>query len=67
MIVKLRRLNVGLDHLSRIENGEENMDEGFPDMHLFAIRIANEHFTDIIQFLSTGIAPEGYTTQKGRN
>ena len=34
VIVKLGRLNVGPDHLSRIETGEEptNLEEGLPDM-----------------------------------
>jgi len=40
------------------------MDEGFLDVKLFSMRITDEHFADIIQFFSTGIALEGYTTQK---
>ena len=37
IIVKPRWLNVGLDHLSCIEIGEEptNIDDGFPDVQLF--------------------------------
>jgi hypothetical protein len=37
VIVKLGKLNVGPDHLSRITNGEEptNLEEKFPDAHLF--------------------------------
>lgn len=65
MIGKLERLNVGPDHLSQIENGEEptNIDEGLLDAQLFPVRVASEHFAENIQFLSTGIAPEGYMTQ----
>ena len=37
IIVKLGRLNVGPDHLSRIEKGEEptNIEDGLPDAQLF--------------------------------
>lgn len=50
MIVKPGRLNVGLDHLSRIENEEEpiNINEGLPDAQLFAVRDVDENFVDII-------------------
>lgn len=58
-------LDVGPDHLSWIENDEEptSIDEGLPDAHLFVVRVADEHFADIIQFMSTGTTHEGYTTQ----
>jgi len=66
VIVKTGWLNVGLDHLSRIENNEEptNIDEGLPDTQLFVVRVVDEHFADIIYFLFAGVAPEGYTTQQ---
>ena len=37
IVVKSRRLNVGLDHLSHVENGEEptNIDDGL-QMHNFS-------------------------------
>lgn len=56
MIVKPGTLNVGRDHLSKIEIGEEptNLEEGLLDAQLFIVHIANDHFVDIIQFLSTG-------------
>lgn len=65
MIVKLGMLNDGPDHLSRIENNEEpiNIDEGLLDVELFVVRFVNEHFVDIIYFLSISVAPEGYKTQ----
>ena len=59
VIVKPGRLNVGQNHLSRIENGGEptNLEEGLPDAHLYAVRITDIHFEDIIHFLTTGTAP----------
>lgn len=66
MILKPRWLNVGPDHLSRIEIGEDptNLEEGLLDVKLFVVCIANDHFADIIQFLTTGITLEGYSTQQ---
>ena len=48
--MKSRGLNVGLDHFSRIKNGDEptNLDEGLPNAQLFAVRVTDEHFADII-------------------
>jgi hypothetical protein len=62
-VVKPRRLNVGLDHLSRITNGEEpsNLEDNFPDAQLFSVQIADEYFVDIIEFLSTRFAPREFT------
>ena len=53
------RLNVRLDHLSRIEIGEEptSIEDNLPDVQLFTIRVADDHFMDVIQFLATGMAP----------
>jgi len=64
--VKPNRLNVGPNHLSRIESGEEpsNLKEWFPDTQLFMVHVANYHFFDIIQFITTGMVPEGYITQQ---
>lgn len=66
--VTLKRgmLNARLDHLSRIETVEEpnNLEEGFPDAQLFVVRIADDHFADIIHFLTTGMALEGYKSQQ---
>lgn len=69
VIVNPERLNVGLDHLSWIEIGEEqsNLEEGLLDVHLFAIHLVDRHFVDIIHFLSTGMAFEGYTKIKRNN
>ena len=44
IIVKLGRLNLGPDHLSRLESGEEpiSLDEGLPDAQLFSIQMVDE-------------------------
>ena len=54
MIVKPGRLNAGPDHLSRIETGEEptSLEEGMPNAQLFVVHVTDDHFSDIIQFLS---------------
>jgi len=60
--VKPNNFNVRLNHLSWIENGEgpTNMEEQLPDTQFFNVRVVDEHFVDIINFLSTGIAPKAY-------
>jgi len=57
-VVKLGCLNAGPDHLSQIENGEKptNVEEGLPDAQLYAVRVADGRFEDIIHFLTTRIA-----------
>jgi hypothetical protein len=44
VIVKPGKLNAGLDHLSRITNGEEptNLEGNFPDAQLFSVQIDDE-------------------------
>ena len=66
VIVKPCELNIGPDHLSRIVIGEEpnNLEEGLSYAQLFMVCVADEHFFDIIQLLTTGMAPRGYTTQQ---
>jgi len=66
VIVKPRRLNAGSDHLLQIETGEEpnDLEEGLPDVQIFAVHVADNHFVDIIHFLAMGMAPEGYTSQQ---
>ena len=58
---------MGVDHLSRIESGEEptNMEDNLPDMQLFAVTIMddqNKDFNAAIHFLSRGYALEGFST-----
>ena len=64
IVVKPARLNAGLDHLSRIENGEEpnNIDYGFPDEQLFHVDIIDYHYAPIIPFLATSVSLEDMST-----
>jgi hypothetical protein len=59
VIVKPGKLNAGLEHLSRVTNGEEpmNLEDNFPNAHLFSIQIVDDYFAEIIQYLRTGTAP----------
>jgi hypothetical protein len=63
IIVKPGRMNKVHDHLSRLEHGEEptSLEDTLPDAQLLAIRKIDDHFTDIVEFLSTGMAPSEYT------
>jgi hypothetical protein len=69
VIFKLGKLNVELDHLSRITNGEEptNLEDKFPDANLFSVQVADEYFADIIQYLSTGTGPQEFNTTQKKN
>jgi hypothetical protein len=69
VIVKLWKLNVGYDHLSRVTNGEEpaKLEEIFLDAQLFSVHITDEYFTNIIQYLSTMIAPQEYNIVQKKN
>ena len=67
VIVKPGRLNVGPDHLWRIESGEEPtiLEDNLPDAQLFAVTMMedyNKEFNVVIQFLSTGYVVEGLST-----
>ena len=64
VIVKPDRLNVGPDHLSMIESGEEptNLEDNLPDAQLFAFTVVDKTFEAITHLLSTGYVLEGFTT-----
>ena len=66
IIVKPGRLNVGPDHLFRIELGEElsSLEDCLLDAQLFSIQIVDDHFQDIIQFLTTKTTPKPYTMKQ---
>jgi hypothetical protein len=62
-MVKRGRMNKGPDNLSRLEHGEEptSLEDTLPNGKLLAIRKIYDHFTEIVQFLSIGMAPSDYT------
>ena len=66
VVVKPRRLNIGPNHLSRIETEEEpiNIEDNLLDAQLFTIIVADDHFIDIIQFMAIGMAPTDYTMKQ---
>ena len=57
-------MNVGPDHLSRIESGEEPsiLEDSLPDVQLFLVTVVGKKIEAIFHLLSTGYAPEGFTT-----
>jgi hypothetical protein len=69
VIVKPRKMNTGLDHISRVTNGEEptNLEDNFPDAQLFSFQVADECFADIIELLSTGTVPQYFNTAHKKN
>jgi len=54
VILKPGKLNAGPDHLSRIMTGEDagNLYDILPDAHLFSFQMVDDHFAEIVQFLS---------------
>jgi transposase InsO family protein len=56
-------MNKGPGHLSRLEHGEEptSLEDTLPYAQLLAIKKVNDQFIEIVQFLSTGMAPREYT------
>jgi hypothetical protein len=52
-------LNAGLGHLSRILTGEDacNLHDNFPYAQLFAVRMVDDYFADIVEFLNTCASP----------
>jgi len=63
VIVKPRKLNASPDHLSRLESREGgNIDDSLLDAQLFSIRMVDDHFWVVIQFLNTKVSPAEYTT-----
>jgi len=62
-IVKLGKLNAGLDHLSWILTWEDagDLDYSLPYAHLFSVQMVGNHFVEIFQYLSTRVAPSDMT------
>jgi hypothetical protein len=63
IVVRPGRMNKGPDHLSRLEHREEptSLEDTLPYAQLMAIRRVDDHFTEIVQFLSTRMTPSEYT------
>ena len=59
-------MNIGPDHLSCIETGEEptSLEEGLLNAQLFVVCIADGHFEDIIHFLTISTTPKEYFVQQ---
>ena len=66
VIVRPGKLNVGPDHLSHIDTGEEpaRVDDDLPNAHLFCIEAVPKELEEIDRFLETDQAPEGMNTKK---
>jgi hypothetical protein len=69
VIVKPAKLNTRPDHLSRVTNGEEptNLEDTFPNAWLFLVQVMNDYFSDIIEYLSTGIVPKKINFTQRKN
>ena len=66
IIVKPGRLNIGLDHLSTLESGEEltSWEDNLFDAQLFLVQITNDYFKEIIEFLTTGTTLAEYSAKQ---
>ena len=64
--MKMGLLNTGPNNLSRIETGEEpsNIEDELPDAQLFRIRMVDDHYEQIIQFLAIGKSSKDFTTSR---
>jgi hypothetical protein len=58
VVVKPWKLNARPDHLSHILSGEDtrNLDVILSNAQLFAVKMVNDYFADIVQLLSIGMA-----------
>jgi len=66
VIVRLGKKNVGPDHLSQLESGEELIDikDDLPNAHLFGVEAIHIDLVDIEKFLHIGKAPDGFSKKK---
>ncbi len=53
--MKIEKLNAGLDHLSRLDTGEDpsSLEDNIPDPYIFLGQVVDEYLNDIIQFMNT--------------
>jgi hypothetical protein len=68
-IVKLGKLNVGPDHLSRVTNGEEptNLEDTFHDAQQFLVQVIDDYFANITEYLSRWTTPQELKTAQRKN
>ena len=68
VIEKPERLNVGPDHLSRLEtrDNEGSLNDQLPDADLFRVEAIPDYLADIATYLTTGQCPQHYTPIKKR-
>ena len=66
VIVRPDKTNVGLDHLSIIDTGDEvtGIEDDLPNAHLFQIEDISSDLVKIGQFLEEGWALEGMSDKK---
>jgi hypothetical protein len=43
------------------------LEYNFPDAQLFSVHVEDEYFIDIIEYLSTGVAPKDFSTTQKKN
>jgi hypothetical protein len=63
VIFKLGNMNAEPDHMSRVTNGEEptKLEDNFLDAQLFSVQVVDEYFAHIIEYLTTGFAPQEFS------
>lgn len=68
VVISLGKANVALDHLSRIEIGEEpiGIDDDLPNTHIFKVEETPKELADIVQFLQDNQAPSGLLKRKNK-
>ena len=61
-------MNIGPDHLSRLESGEDSasLEDNLPNAQLFLVQIAHDHLNDIIDFLTIGTMPVEHNAKKNK-
>jgi hypothetical protein len=59
VVLKPGKLNARPDHLSSILSGKDagNLYDNLPNAQLFVVKMVDDYFSDIVQFLSKGMAP----------
>ena len=68
VVISLGKVNVALDHLSRIETGEEpiGIDNDLPNTHTFKVEETPKELADIVQFLQDNQAPSRLHKRKNK-